>query len=733
MGRGRRWGSSGWALLAGVVCLAGVLWTVWALPAVNLKESDTAGVLSFGAGVISAVLGGGGLLISARSLRLQQAEPETAARELARLVHIAEGREFSHLLGGDRRSYQAANLRFTLHTADDVQHADERGTLAQVVEYYRALRPGRLAITGSVQPDAASLGTGGADRDRDAGTGKTVLALALILALTREKSDSPTTSPDPGRGPREAVPVRLSAAGWDGSEISVWLKTHLRQVHGRAKHVAEALVDGHLVLPVIDGIDEMDQDPSPGRDSRAAQLMAALDRYRHGHEPAPLVLTCRRPQYEALLAARAQAQAVARVEIARVDAVWARGFIHRRVGPQDVAQWARVLDRLRAQPHGELARALDTPWRLLLATAVFAERDRFTGQLLRNPEDLIGLAEHGTLYPFLLDHYIHAATQARARSEADFALNTGRAPRAQPLYTPERTWRQLAVLADYLHTNTIDPPRSVAGRMLSSTDLIMHELWPLAGRARLVSTIVTALLLVAIAAVIQDPILASSGNALLEGVGIVLLMAAGLTAHDHWNAPWPEPARMDLTRLRTHAGLRNVAAAVLGGLLFGLAFGLLVVVRFHRSPMIGIPVGLVAGLMAGFTAGLMADVDRRTARPHDPLRGVLVVGLVIGIVAGVVGELALEIAFGLTPGFTARLTAMTSLGLGAGLMIGFPAIVRYLALLLCSRGRLPGRLGRFLAWCYATGLVRISGIAYQFRHRELQDHLATRPNPPTHL
>lgn len=42
---------------------------------------------------------------------------------------------------------------------------------------------------------------------------------------------------------------------------------------------------------------------------------------------------------------------------------------------------------------------------------------------------------------------------------------------------------------------------------------------------------------------------------------------------------------------------------------------------------------------------------------------------------------------------------------------------RYLALLICTRGRLPWRLGAFLSWSYELGLLRTSGIAYQSRHQ----------------
>ncbi|PKV83239.1 hypothetical protein BX283_0737 [Streptomyces sp. TLI_146] len=52
---------------------------------------------------------------------------------------------------------------------------------------------------------------------------------------------------------------------------------------------------------------------------------------------------------------------------------------------------------------------------------------------------------------------------------------------------------------------------------------------------------------------------------------------------------------------------------------------------------------------------------------------------------------------------------------------------RYLVFLLCSQLRLPLRLGVFLHWAYEGGPLRVSGAAYQFRHRELQDWLADHP------
>jgi hypothetical protein len=67
------------------------------------------------------------------------------------------------------------------------------------------------------------------------------------------------------------------------------------------------------------------------------------------------------------------------------------------------------------------------------------------------------------------------------------------------------------------------------------------------------------------------------------------------------------------------------------------------------------------------------------------------------------------------------LLAGTLYGLAAG-----PAqtAFRLAVALLASRRLLPFRLMRFLDHAHRLGLLRVVGAAYQFRHAELQDHLA---------
>ncbi|MES9510115.1 hypothetical protein ABWJ92_27475 [Streptomyces sp. NPDC000609] len=53
----------------------------------------------------------------------------------------------------------------------------------------------------------------------------------------------------------------------------------------------------------------------------------------------------------------------------------------------------------------------------------------------------------------------------------------------------------------------------------------------------------------------------------------------------------------------------------------------------------------------------------------------------------------------------------------------------YTCWLLINCRRLPFRLSRFLEWSRAAGLIRVTGAACQFRHREFQEWLTRHPVP----
>ncbi len=208
-------------------------------------------------------------------------------------------------------------------------------------------------------------------------------------------------------------------------------------------------MDANLVLPVIDGLDEMDPGTAPGYTSRAAALLRRIERFEHGGAHCPVVVTCRHAHYQALVEAEAEPRIVARIAVARVDASRAHSYLSQRVAGTERARarWQPVLsalDTVAADPAGTvqpehtlLAETLDTPWRLTLAATVFEERTA-DGRYLRDPAHLLVLATGGHLYEYLLDQYVGAAVAARHRGADDASRPSGTDTR--PRLAADATW-----------------------------------------------------------------------------------------------------------------------------------------------------------------------------------------------------------------------------------------------------------------------------------------------------
>ncbi|MFD0039287.1 NACHT domain-containing protein [Streptomyces anulatus] len=729
------------------VCLAGLWWTVAEWPKTKEENPDSAGVLALLPSLVGMVIGGWGSWAGVRALR-EQRTASMIAEEFARSVADAEGTQYKQLLGSGQAAPDGRiDLAFTA-TATGVDGSRPGGTLEEIADFYRGLRPGRMVITGT--PSSDRDGQDGRTAG-DAGTGKTVLALSLILGLAKERS------------PQDPVPVRLTAASWPGSDIRAWLRTHLIDVYSLRRRDAARLVNANLVLPVIDGLDEMDPGTTPGYGSRAAQLLRRVAEFEYGGAHCPVVVTCRHVHYQALVEAEAEPRIVAHIAVARVDAARAHSYLSQSVAGTERSRtrWHPVLsalDAVAAGPVGTalpehilLAETLDTPWRLTLAATVFQERIA-DGRYLRHPADLLVLAANGRLYEYLLDHYIGASVAAPHRGADDTC-------QPSPTDTPPRldaeaTWRRLAVLARYLNGNSGSEdgsPRRVAGRVLSSTDLVLHELWPLSGKHR---TRWTERILAG-----ATPLLFFFGLSwLLEiysfGAMEILMCISFLCFAVVLRPVWPKPARISLDRLRTPVGRRAFTRGFTIGFAISslLLFGLYKVADGEFELQEGLEnclsFGLAVGIAVGLARGLTIKQEYAKGVPRYLIRMDLIAAVVFGPVAaagvmlmfGLMGTLALHFASN-GPGLSDTwVTDILKVPLTFGLVIGGfifsfpaaggPASLRYLAFLLHMHRKLPWRLGRFLDACYELGILRVSGTAWQFRHRELQDHLATRPAPP---
>jgi hypothetical protein len=139
---------------------------------------------------------------------------------------------------------------------------------------------------------------------------------------------------------------------------------------------------------------------------------------------------------------------------------------------------------------------------------------------------------------------------------------------------------------------------------------------------------------------------------------------------------------------------------------------------FAYGPLYGVGFGAAsAALMLLITASTGLDpVD--TKRPMATLINDRNFAIIIGIAIGAYGMLYYVNLYGLE----LALVFSSMCVLGAILCSSY---TRYLcAVYQGAKQGLPFRFARFLAFCHSAGLLRISGIGYQFRHRELFDYLS---------
>lgn len=687
-GRGGR--GAGFVLAVVAVAALGV-GVVVLVPGAKRGDVDPVGMLVGGAGLLAGLAA---VWLTWLTLGHGDTDPSATAVRLAGQVLAAESQARSMLLGGGTA---AIDVRFVFRPtpAHNAEGARPEGTLRGVADYYRRLRPGRLVVTGAP------------------GSGKTVLAIDLVLALLKDR--------DPG----DPVPVRLSLASWaeldtgapedpdqpstpapDPKQVVAWLVRVLVETYRLRRAAARSLVDAGMVLPVLDGLDEMDA-ADTGTSlyrTRARRALDTLNAYQHGRDPAPVVLTSRSAAYLGFEPLRVWARDATRVEITPVSLLQAREFIKGRAS--DPERWRPVLDHLNAAPSGALARGLSTPWRLTAALTAHEQRDR-DGTYLTTPRDLLdpALATEDAVRDHLIRLLLTTTVQAHPPP--------GHADPARV-----RTW--LGTLAAYLNTNAATG-RAVAGRTLSGTDLVPHELWPIAGprRAR-----ATHLLMVFAAACLTASACAltavTTGNSDIA-VGVLPGTVLTLLGLQRSRREWPEPSRVNWSRLRIPAVRRSFADVLGFWLLIGVGYGI------EGDPAFGLAGGIVFGLALGIASALGATFDAglddggsTAVAPGDVVRGDFTAGLTHGLAFG----LANGIAFG------------PALGLATVLMCALVSAIvakRYLALLICTRRGpvvLPWSLLGVLAWAEQAGLLRTAGNAYQFRHRELQDWLADPANHP---
>jgi hypothetical protein len=702
----------------------------------GLIPGDVATVLGVTVGTITSLL----LLFTEETA----AATERVLDRLARDVYRHESLERGFLLGDSAHAVEVG-LK-----ADAVPSAPANLSWSDALGYFLSLNPARLVLTG--QP----------------GAGKTTLTAELALAwlTAREEGD---TDRLPSRWARR-VPVRASLSSWrDGVPLEEWLVDQLVEGYGVPRAPARDLVRDRRIVPLLDGLDELDAEGVTA--GRAGRVLAALNGYRAGTEDGPLVITCREARYQQLLDTSCRLQHAVQLRIQPVTAEQAIDFLRRR--DVDPDRWEPVVRVLTKLPTCALARALSSPWRLTLIVSLY-EADRG-----RNPAELVRM-DSDQLSRHLLSHYVTSVTGLK---------NSSRRRGYRP--GPRRVERWLAMLAAYLNGHA---GLTLGGQTVSDSDVMLHQLWPIAGQRapRWVDALI--------------------GGVLGSGLFLLFFEASALRIDWGWVAIgslagaaglawWPSPNLIAGRLLGRRTGSAGSAGrftlAVLGVAAYTLEWLIILTLAALGAVIAPIlylllPLVLVAGglfwltklldpslvnvqafmllplcaflvylgalrlvLRAQITQRLVLRFHEATEAMHDWFGSFVAgepgLGVRFARVDGetsprspIVSDLASWLACLLLAGVTVALGfEFGFLGRHSSLALRVPTVAfvvmlgvlgvfrfgrasrRYLAMLLCSRRRLPWRLIRFLDWACDAGLLRTSGLAYQFRHLELRDWLAS--------
>ena len=607
-----------------------------------------------------------------------------------------------------------ANIRH-MRAGETAEPLDLDGSLDQIADIYRRIPSGRLVVLGA------------------AGSGKTILGLRFVLDLLAT------------RAPGKPVPEIFSIGSWNPAiqPLTDWLtgqlcrdQPGLAAVGSDGETLAAALVRRRLILPVLDGFDEI----ANGLHAAALQELAATTM--------PLVLTSRCHEYAHAVTGTRGLTGAAAIELHDLTLGDIDDYLLRSSPKAAGPEWDQFLNELRDNPGTEananVITVLATPLMVALARTVYSDGGMTKRDDSRcRPDTLLDATRFNTteqLREHLLGSFIPSIYH----------------PTRQSRWNPQRAQHWLGYLAT--HLDRLDTPNLAWWELSTSVPRWIRTLI-LASLSGYVFGVATA-----VGNLPVDLIGTSHGldfairRGLVVGTlhGIIAALVFGLI---YWIADGkglikPSPVRVRLfhaPRLRTNApyGTRIKYGALVGsalalalllidrllvprlGLDDGLGGGLLSAIEFP------VAIGLGAGLVFGVMVWLEAPADISAAvSPADLLRSnrtnVVVYFVIWGIALGC--GAGISYSFGFVRGLEA--TAVVGVegafmaGIGYGLTL--TAWGQWLAIAriwLPLTGRLPWRLIAFLDDACQRGALRRAGAVYQFRHPRLRERLAAKKKP----
>ncbi|MDU9001685.1 NACHT domain-containing protein [Streptomyces mirabilis] len=627
------------------------------------------------------------------------------------------------------------------------------GSDAEIVEVFTARVPGRrLLILG------------------EPGGGKTMMLVRLLLGLL------------PSREPGSPVPVIFPLASWDPDrlELDAWLAERLATDYpglavpapapaaggpGQVTSRARALLDQRLIIPLLDGLDEL---PAHTR-------AVALDAVNRALPPGtPLVLTSRTAEYRTAVDPPAgtgvpvRLTGAAGIELRAVDPEEAAAYLRRDAGGEGTPSAERWRPVLSPPPTDTpVGQALCTPLMLFLARTIYNPRPGERPAAFPDPAELCDTTRFPT------------AAAVRAQLFDGFIPAAYRPLPGHPVrWTSRQALHTLTFLARHLEDNLhggadlawwqlrLAVPKATR-RLLAGAVLgvVMSLLTQLSFGLDALENFTGANLGLLIAfydAGTQgllwllgwegsgcllgwDPACPRGSLSWLYALACAAYLVVGwLLSYAFRLGGGHTPAARSRWSWNRHSLFLGIGAALLVGTVFDLVL----------DRVAGIGWGAVAGLVCWLTTAwnaAPADLGSVTSPPallHQDRKtfwGFLRTGVLIGLLAGLMLNFLVAYVNAGLQGYDVDLTYEAVLGCGfgswSGLVLGLAAALHRTAwgdftlsrlyLAARHRGALPRHLMAFLADAHQVrGVLRQVGPVYQFRHIDLQRRLARHTEAP---
>ncbi|CAI7976919.1 membrane hypothetical protein [Frankia sp. Hr75.2] len=422
------------------------------------------------------------------------------------------------------------------------------------------------------------------------GAGKTVLLVRFVLDLIGRRQAG------------EPVPLLVPLASWipDWQSLYGWLEDqilleypHLSAVDAATGDTrAGALLRAGLILPVLDGLDEI-------RAGGTDQALASINDELPGD--IGLVLSCRTDEFRAAVRPDPDQRPIhldgaAGIHVLPLTSTAIRGYLLAGAGSDGPLRWAPALTAL-ADPTSSVAQALTTPLTAFLASTVYNPWPWESRVGLPDPSDLCALPTAAAVEQHLLAGFIPAAYRPH--------------PDRPTRWTIKQATRYLAFLGHHLE------------HRLHTTSLAW---WEIPGATPGTYRILTVGITGGLATGLTDGPPAGLTVGLMCGLTVGLVGWVGLDAPVNTQSS-VEP-RYTLSQDRASALVNGLAFTLAGGLAVGLAFvllvgfmaGLAIVPPFMIA--IALALGLAAGLSGGLAIGLASAWGRLgLARPWLAARG----------------------------------------------------------------------------------------------------------------